>query len=148
MGLWFWIWLVLAAVLIVGEIFTMGFFLLWFGVGSALAAILALIGAPLWLQWVVFVASSGILLAVTRRFAQRVTRDTPSGIGPDRLIGKRARVTAPIDPQAGTGMVRVERDDWRATPEDDQSIPQGEYVRVVRIDGTHLIVRPDAAPEN
>jgi membrane protein implicated in regulation of membrane protease activity len=40
MDQWFWVWTVLAAALIVGEIFTAGFFLLPFGLGAVVAAAL------------------------------------------------------------------------------------------------------------
>ena len=147
MGIWFWIWLVFAAVLIVGEIFTAGFFLLWFGVGSAVAAILVLLHAPLWLQWLAFVVVSGVLLAVTRRFARRVTRGTPSKVGPDRLLDAQGLVIEAIDPVSGSGMVRVERDEWRASTEGSVSIAKGRHIRVLRVDGTHLIVRPEGEGE-
>ena len=38
---WIWFWVILAAVLVVGEIFTAGFFLLPFGVGAMVAALVA-----------------------------------------------------------------------------------------------------------
>ena len=34
-----WVWIIFAALFIVGEIFTAAFFLLWFGVGAAVAGI-------------------------------------------------------------------------------------------------------------
>ena len=39
-----WIWMAIAALFIVGEIFTQGFFLLWFGIGAAVAGFLAILG--------------------------------------------------------------------------------------------------------
>ena len=42
---WLWIfWLVLGAILIVAEVFTSGFVLLWFGIGALAAAFAGLIG--------------------------------------------------------------------------------------------------------
>ena len=37
------IWMIFAAVFIVGEMFTAGFFLLWFGIGAGVAGLLALL---------------------------------------------------------------------------------------------------------
>ncbi len=34
-----WVWMVLAAVFLIAEIFTAGFFLLWFSIGSAVAGV-------------------------------------------------------------------------------------------------------------
>ena len=41
--IWY-IWLILAALFIVAEMFTTGFVLLWFGIGALVAALLALTG--------------------------------------------------------------------------------------------------------
>ena len=50
-----WIWFALAAVFLIGEIFTAGFFLLWFCIGAAAAAILALLNVGSTGQLVVFI---------------------------------------------------------------------------------------------
>ena len=39
-----WIWFGLAVIFIIGEIFTAGFFILWFGIGAAVAGLLAILG--------------------------------------------------------------------------------------------------------
>ena len=41
---YWWIWMILAALFVVGEIFTAGFFLLWFGIGAAVSGVIALLG--------------------------------------------------------------------------------------------------------
>ena len=56
-NLW-WIWMILAALFIVGEIFTAGFFLLWFGVGAGVAGALALFDLGATWQWAGFVVVS------------------------------------------------------------------------------------------
>ena len=40
-----WLWFGLAAVFMLGEIFTEGFFLLWFGIGAALSGVLRPVAA-------------------------------------------------------------------------------------------------------
>jgi membrane protein implicated in regulation of membrane protease activity len=137
-----WLWMGLAAVFIVGEVFTQGFFLLWFGVGAFLSGILALLGVgPAW-QWAVFVVVSGALFMVSRRFAERFSKKQPPGIGADRLIGKRGVVLAEIDNEANTGKVRIEKEEWRAESDGDEQIASGQRIEVVRLEGTHAIVRP------
>ena len=130
-----------AAILIVGEIFTAGFFILWFGVGAAVAGILALLGLNAAWQWGAFIVVSGVLFAVSRRFAERFTKEQPPGIGADRFIGKRAVVTEDIDNLKNTGRVRMGKEEWRAESESGESIPEGQSVAVTKIDGTHLIVK-------
>jgi membrane protein implicated in regulation of membrane protease activity len=142
MDVWFWVWAALAAVLIVGEIFTAGFFLLPFGLGAAAAAVLALVGASLGWQWGVFLALSAVLLLSLRRFADRITHEPPEKVGVDRLIGKEGVVTEMIESDDGTGRVRIEREEWRADSAESQTLAVGTHVVVERVSGTHLIVRP------
>ena len=92
-----WIWMIIAAIFIVGEIFTMGFFLLWFGVGAAIAGILAILGLGIGWQLGAFVIISGVLFVVSRRFAERFSKKQPPGIGADRFIGKECIVLEEID---------------------------------------------------
>jgi len=136
-----WLWFGLAAVFIIGEIFTEGFFLLWFGVAAALSGVLALFGVGAAVQWAVFVVVSGVLLAVSRRFADRFTHKQPPGIGADRLIGRRGVVLAKIDNVENAGKVRIDKEEWRAESYDDSVIESGTRVEVVRLDGTHAVVR-------
>jgi membrane-bound ClpP family serine protease len=59
-----WIlWTVLGVILIITEIFTPGFVLLWFGVGALTAALAALVGLSYPLQFLIFFVVSTILTA-------------------------------------------------------------------------------------
>ncbi len=138
---YWWIWFALGAVFIIIEIFTAGFFILWFGVGAAVAGVLALLGlGPAW-QWGAFVAVSAGLFAGSRRFAERFSKKQPPGIGADRFIGRRGVVLAAIDNVESTGRVRIDKEEWRADGDADEAIPEGAHVEVVRLEGTHLVVR-------
>lgn len=136
-----WIWMGLAAIFLVGEIFTAGFFLLWFSLGAAAAGILALLGVARPGQFIVFIIVSGILYVLGRRFAERITEKQPPGIGADRFIDKEGIVIDAIDNTTNTGRVRIGQDEWRANSETGDVIPEGARVRVTRIDGTHAIVK-------
>ncbi|MDY0341409.1 MAG: NfeD family protein [Coriobacteriia bacterium] len=142
MEMWFWVWLGLAAILIVGEIFTAGFFMLPFGLGAAVAAGLAFVKVPLPWQWVAFLVVSAVLLLSLRRFADRVTHEPPEKVGVDRLIGKQGVVIEDVEPGDGSGRVRIQREEWRADASGAQTISVGSRVTVERISGTHLIVSP------
>jgi len=136
-----WIWMALAAVFVVGEMFTAGFFLLWFGVGAAAAGVLALLGLGFSWQLAAFVVVSGVMLAVSRRFADRFSKKQPPGIGADRFIGLTGLVLEEIDNASNTGQVRLQKEEWRADSETGEVIPVGARVEVVRLDGTHLVVK-------
>jgi membrane protein implicated in regulation of membrane protease activity len=136
-----WIWTAIAAFFIIAEIFTMGFALLWFGVGAAVAGILALLGLGVGWQLASFIVVSGVLFAVSRSFAERFTKKQPPGVGADRFIHKNGVVTEEIDNLKNTGRVRIGKDEWRADSETDEIIPEGKSVEVTSVDGTHLVVR-------
>jgi len=138
--LMFWIWVGATAVFVVGEIFTAGFFLLPFGVGTGVAAVITLVGGPSWLQWLGFVVTSAIMVFFSRRFAERFAKEPPEKVGVDRLIGMTALVIEPIDPVSDSGRVRVKKDEWRATSVDNKRVEKDTEVRVVRIEGAHLVV--------
>ncbi len=135
------IWFVFAAIFIVGEILTAGFFLLWFGIGAAIAGVLAILGFNAGWQWGAFIVVSGILFAISRRFAERFTKKQPPGIGADRFIGEVGVVLEEIDNIKNTGRVRIEKEEWRADSATGEIIKEGEKVKVVRMDGTHVVVK-------
>lgn len=142
MDVWFWVWAGLAAILIVAEMFTAGFFLLPFGIGAAGAAGLNLARFGIGWQWAGFLAISAVLLFSLRRFADRVTHEPPERMGADRLIGKNGTVIEAVEPGDGGGRVRIEREEWRADALGEATLPVGARVTVERIVGTHLVVRP------
>jgi membrane protein implicated in regulation of membrane protease activity len=139
---YWWAWMILAALFIVGEIFTAGFFLLPIGIGAAIAGLVALLGGNTIWQLVVFVVASFILFLVSRRFAQKVTKEQPPGIGADRFIGEECVVLENIDNLSDTGRVRMGKEEWRAESDSGSEITKGTKVTVVRLSGTHLVVKP------
>jgi membrane protein implicated in regulation of membrane protease activity len=147
MGAWFWVWAALAAVLIVGEMFTAGFFLLPFGIGAAAAAAAEYFGLALGWQWAAFLVVSIALLLGLRGFADRVTHEPPEKVNVDRLIGKIGVVTEAIEPGDGAGRIRIEREEWRADSPVETLIPVDARVRIDRVEGTHLVVTPVAMTE-
>jgi membrane protein implicated in regulation of membrane protease activity len=142
MDVWFWVWAGLAAVLIVAEMFTAGFFMLPFGIGAAAAAGINFAGLAMGWQWAAFLAVSAVLLLGLRGFADRVTHEPPEKMGAARLIGKTGTVIEAVEPGDGAGRVRIEREEWRADSSTGEAIPVGAPVTVEKIVGTHLIVRP------
>lgn len=143
---WEWFWVILSALLVVGEIFTAGFFILPFGIGAAVAAALAFMGAGLAWQWAVFLVVSIAMLIPLKRFADRVTPDSGIGVAANRMIGKSGIVLEAVQPDGVTGgRVKIGSEEWRATSENEGVIPEGARVEVLRIDGTNVVVQPHGA---
>ncbi len=142
---WQWLWVGAAVVLGLGELLTAGFFLLPFAVGAAAAAILAFLGVGFALQLVTFVVISVVFLAVLQRFAKEEQRDGPEPAGAGRFQGKHAVVLESINRLEGTGSVRMDTEQWRATTDGDEEIPIGEEVVITEVRGTRLVVEPKSA---
>jgi membrane protein implicated in regulation of membrane protease activity len=143
---WRWIWLIVAVVFAVGELaIPTSFFLVSFAIGAAVASVLAFAGVSVTVEWVAFVAVSAGALLVMRPLARRIDRDTEpvATVGAHRWVNRVATVLTEIPSGAGeTGLVRVEREQWRAESASGASLPAGTTVKVVRVDGTRLVVEP------
>lgn len=133
-------WIILAITFFIVEILTPGvFFFSCLGIGALLAAITKLITTNWLVPWVVFIISSVAVVYFIRPMIQRVVRFMPAKTGIDALVGKRVAVIEQINPETGSGMVKVNGELWRARAE--ENIPKGVFVEVVKIEGTYLIVK-------
>ena len=63
-----WVWLIVAALLILLEAVTFDFILGWFAVGSIFACIMAIIGTPVWAQVLVCVMTGLIFMVLFRKY--------------------------------------------------------------------------------
>lgn len=146
---WRWIWLGAAAVFTLGEVLTTGtFFLISFAVGAAVACVIAFLGGAVVLEWAAFVAVSTVALVLLRPLGRRINAaGSPDRVGAERWEGRIATVvrTIPAGVQE-TGVVRLEREEWRAESADAGTIPAGTVVRVVRVAGTRVVVTPQDTP--
>lgn len=146
---WRWIWLAAGATFAIGELLTTGFLLLPFGLGAAVATVLAFLDVSVAVQWGAFVVVSGASLVALRPIAHRLDVALPAeGIGSRRLIGEEGIVIEDIPAVAGSaGQVKVHREEWFADSDTGAPIAQGTAVRITDVRGTRLLVRPvDAHP--
>jgi membrane protein implicated in regulation of membrane protease activity len=134
---------VLAVALSALEIVAPGLVLLPFGLGAGVAAIAGFLGAPVPVQLLVFLVASFAFYLGLRPLARRLGADAPSdGIGANRLIGITGVVLEPI--AAGeTGLVRVDREEWRAESGIGQELAAGTSIRVTEVRGTRVVVVPE-----
>jgi membrane protein implicated in regulation of membrane protease activity len=143
-----WIlWTILGVILIVAEIFTPGFVLLWFGIGALVAAFAGLVGvASLPLQFLIFAVVSTALTAASRTifvnyFSQEKTgNDLKSGV--DALPGKTGIVVSSSRGALNEGAVKVFGSTWTAYPaEGEEPLEAGERVSIERVQGASIYVR-------
>lgn len=133
-----WIlWLAAAVALGIAEMFTLTFVLLMFGAGAGAAALAAVLGAPVWIQGLVFALVTVLTLAGIRPWALKL-RDSRTGpdadIGLQALEGAEAVVLERVD--TDNGLIKVQGQEWTARSFDgEQILEQGEKVNIVEIDG-------------
>ncbi len=140
-----WIlWIVLGAVLIIAEIFTLGFVLLWFGIGALAAALVGWVGFGVGFQFLVFTVISIVLTAMSRTiFVKYFPQDEDAvKTGIDSLPGQIGTVTLASKGALQEGAVKVYGSVWTAFPIDDETpLVEGEMVEVVRVQGSSIYVR-------
>jgi membrane protein implicated in regulation of membrane protease activity len=141
------VWLVLAAIFIAIEVFTPGFFLLWFGVGALVASAMALFGVGSFaLQMIVFLIVSVVLVIASRtifeKFFTRQVEPNRLRSGVETMIGQIGTVVEPSRGALNEGAVRVYGSVWTAFPtEGERPLREGESVSVERIEGNAIYVR-------
>lgn len=122
---------------------------IWFVPGGIAALATSLLGGPLWLQIVLFLAVSCVSLALTRPLAQKFQSRKKESTNADRVLGRTALVTEDIDNVLGRGRATVQGGSWAARSANlDGKIPRGSAVRVERIEGVKLVVTPLNPGEN
>lgn len=142
------IWLVLGVGLIIAEVFTLGFVLLWFGVGAIAAALAGMLGLGFAGQFLIFVVVSAALTIMSRTILyeylpKALGGDLKSGV--DALPGKIGTVTIASKGALNEGAVRVFGSEWTAFPiDDDTLLTEGEKVEVVEVRGSSIYVRRSA----
>ena len=142
-----WIlWVVLGLALLIAEIFTTGFVLLWFGVGALCAALADIVGLGYPLQFLVFFVVSALLTAASRTiFASHFVRSKELGglkTGADSLPGKVGTVVTSSRGALHEGAVKVFGSTWTAYPaEGEPPLEAGDRVAVERIQGASIYVR-------
>ncbi len=141
-----WIlWFVLGVGLIVAEIFTLGFVLLWFGIGAIAAALVGALGGGFLLQFLVFAAVSVALTAMSRTiFSTYFSNDDKNALksGVDAMPGQIGTVASASEGILNQGAVKVFGSTWTAYPIDgEQMLIEGEKVEIVEVKGSSIYVK-------
>lgn len=148
----YYIWLILAVLFIIVEIFTAGFFYACFAVGALAAMITGFMtnslmeGSPYGLVWqiVIFCVVSIALIPISRNFARRISDSSLPQAGADALIGLEGIVIETIRPAESIGKVKVDGQVWIAAASD--IMEKGTAVKIVNVRGVKLEV--ELTPKN
>jgi len=148
MSEWLWVlWFILGAILIVAEIFTSGFVLLWFGIGALVAAVAGFIGIDsLVIQFLIFASISISLTAASRTIfinyfsREKTGQSLRSGV--DALPGKIGTVVSSSKGALQEGAVKVYGSTWTAYPAPGEPpLEAGERVCVDSVEGASIYVK-------
>lgn len=141
------IWLIIFVVCLVIESQSVELLAIWFSAGALVAMVASLLGAEIWLQVVLFVVISGILLAALRPLVKKFIkpRITPTNI--DAIIGTQGYITTDVDNLNATGEVKLGALTWTARSTDGNPLPAGTLVQVDRIEGVKVFVTAVKAEE-
>ncbi len=135
------LWLIVLVATLAIEAATMGLTSIWFSGGALAAMIVELLNGGIWVQVIVFLVISLVLLFYTRPIAVKHFNKEREKTNLDSVIGKTAVVTIPIHNLKETGQVMLDGKEWTARSNDStKQIEKEALVKVISIKGVKLIV--------
>lgn len=141
--MWY-IWLILSGILLIVEALTVGFLVFWLSIGSLFAMVTSFFTDNIFIQTVIFVISSTILIFATKPFVKRFTKsDNSIKTNVYSIIGKTGIVTQEINSINATGQIKVDGEVWSAISENGSYIiPKNSEIKILEIKGVKAIVTP------
>jgi len=131
-----WVWLALALIFIILEVFAPGFIFACFVVGAIGGGVTSVFTDSYVIQGVVFAVISLALIPLTRRFATRITKPSPAQSNMDRFIDQNGVVKNEVSEV--NGQITVDGQVWQARA--TETIPVGAKVKIIAVDGAKLKV--------
>jgi len=138
------VWLAIAMVLVLLEIFVPGFVLACLGFGALGGALVAGCGGGMTAQLAVAGGFGLLSFLFLRPLAQRLAftgKESVSGV--EAILGRECRVSIPFHEGSGMGRCKIDGDDWRAQLNDRTAAPTlktGDAVWIERVESNTLIV--------
>ncbi len=134
------LWLILLFVFIIVEALTVNIVSIWFAIGSLCSMAAAALKAEIWLQIIIFIVVSAVLIFATRPLVKKfiLPKHTPTNY--ESIIGATAVVSEDINNIEATGTVKINGTEWTARSDDGQNIGIGTEVTVIKIEGVKAIV--------
>lgn len=135
---WWAIWLIAAGLLLIAEMLTLTFYLLWLGIGAVVAAAVALLFPGGFIVQALAGGVAALLLTVfTKPLTRRIRETRGYRDAIDELVGKPGIVLEDIA-HGKPGIVRVGSETWSAVSQ--EPLLKDQKVRVIRRGTTVLEV--------
>ncbi len=135
------IWLAAILIFSVAEAVSFQLITIWFAAGALISLILSLLGVPVYLQVIIFLAVSVVLVFATRPLYNKYVKPRMVKTNVDSLIGEQGVVKQDIVNDDARGLVKVNGQTWSARSCDGNIIKEGQKVEILSIEGVKLIVR-------
>jgi len=135
-------WLILLVAFLAAEASTVTLVSLWFAAGALAAMVVSLLGGAVWVQAVLFVAVSVVLLTALRPLVRKYITPKLTATNVDSVIGSTGLVTVAIDNVSASGQVKLGAMVWTARSTCGTVIPEGTLVTVDKIEGVKVFVSP------
>ena len=113
---------------------------IWFAAGALVALIASFFGAPLWLEILLFLLVSCVMVALFWPFIQKFLNPKVEKTSVEAITGTEGYVTADIDNVSAAGKVKLGAMEWTARSTSGQLIPKGTLIKVDKIEGVKAFV--------
>ncbi len=133
-------WFVLMVVFLWMEAATVGLVSSWFACGALAAMVAALFEAQIWLQTVLFLAVSLVLLASLRTVVKKYINPKLVKTNVDAVVGSVGMVVETIDNIRGVGCVKLGGMQWSARSTEGVTLEKDTLVIVDRVEGVKVFV--------
>lgn len=139
------VWVIVGIVLIIAEMTTFTFYLLWLGVGAFAAALSTQITDNLLIQIIIGCLTALVLTLLTKQLTRNVRHSSVGFYDPyQNIVGKTGIVEENISPHQ-MGQVRIGSDVWSAVA--SEPIEENEAVVITERSSTILTVQKIAAQQ-
>ena len=135
------IWLLLCALCLILEMFTISFLLFFPGVGAFLAFLTSLVTDTFGIQLFVFITSSTLMIIFIRPIIAKLFKSKTIATNSNSLIGKSGIVLKDIVGKDTVGQVKVAGEVWSAICDEKLKFKKDSKIIVESIEGVKLIVK-------
>ena len=138
-----YIWLILAGIFLIFEIFTMGFLIFWLSIGALFTMIISFFTSNILIQTSIFVITSTLLIFATKPLIQKFGLKNTVPTNYQSIIGKKGIVVEDINNIKGTGLIKINGETWSALSDNENIvIEKNSEVEILQIKGVKAIVIP------
>lgn len=135
------VWLIVAVAFGIAELMTTSLTLVWFSIGALILMVLSTFIESIIIQIALFAAISITLLVIFTKYFVDKDKTFKYNTNLQGIEQKTGIVKVEILPYM-TGIVTLTGEDWTAISEDNEKIEVGQLVKVIRIEGVKLVVKP------